>query len=187
MAPLRADPPAPFYLSGGWYQGPVTHLAFSPDGKVLASGDGEVVRLRDLAAREDYASFESRGPIAFSPRGNKLATMDGLWYARTGQRCGRLVFWDAQLVFSRDGDYVAHSNAEREGARGVKVISLNPDAKELELKEDEDLPLSPTSKDLARVAFPPDGTTLVVGPLIRNVGGKRRSMTYTSSSMIWGR
>jgi RNA polymerase sigma factor (sigma-70 family) len=72
----------------------VTSLAFSPDGKHLASGDDVSVRLRDVATGKEVRAFgEFRGPalaVAFSPDGKTLAAASGpgdmkLWDVETGK------------------------------------------------------------------------------------------------------
>src|SRR5262249_40278341 len=53
--------------------------AASPDGKIVAVGEGVAVRLRDAATGKDLlplrapATYVLRGPFAFSPDGRRLA------------------------------------------------------------------------------------------------------------------
>jgi len=50
-------------------------VAFSPDGKWLAFPEVEgPVRLLDTASGTELAQLKARGPVAFSPDGNLLAT-----------------------------------------------------------------------------------------------------------------
>ena len=63
-------------------------MAFSPDGKLLASGDGDgTVRTWDLATRRAIGAPLNGDPaavlgVAFSPDGKLLATAGGDGYAR---------------------------------------------------------------------------------------------------------
>src|SRR5205085_2675354 len=60
--------------------GPAGGLAFSPDGKLLAGGNGFVLRVEDLSTVADLhytASSQDGKGMAFSPDGRYLALVDG--------------------------------------------------------------------------------------------------------------
>jgi len=98
-----------------------TAIAFSPDGKQLASAgeDGAILwdaaigeRLYRLMSYEDVA-------VAFSPNGKQLASAGRggaiLWDAATGKRLHRLMsYWTTAVAFSSDGKQLA--SVGRDGA-----------------------------------------------------------------------
>ena len=109
------------------HQGPVLGLAFSPDGKTLASGsDDKSIILWDVQKRQPR--FRLREPcsavlsLAFSPDGKTLAggTLEEnimLWDTATGQTIGNpLNRHDSavlSLAFSPDGKTLASSSQDK--------------------------------------------------------------------------
>ena len=100
----------------------VYSVAFSPDGKTLASGDADsTVRLWDVAAHQPIAApltghTDAVDSVAFSPDGKTLASgsIDGtvrLWDVATGRQIGTLPTGHTGLVssvaFSPDGKTLA--------------------------------------------------------------------------------
>jgi WD40 repeat protein len=101
-----------------WQYQWVSALAFSPDGRVIASGDyGHTVRFWDAATGQSVrAPIEQRGvvfSVAFSPDGKTLAvgTVEPaqearLWDLATGRPIGSSMphkNWVVEVVFSPDG------------------------------------------------------------------------------------
>jgi hypothetical protein len=117
LAPsARAEPP----LLEVSHQGAVYVVAWSPDGKTLASAgqDGTVI-LTDVAARKELRRFRAQASIkglAFAPDGKSLAVKgDGdslsLYDAATGKMLktlgpGLQMYTGTQLAFSADGSSV---------------------------------------------------------------------------------
>ncbi|MFC5748429.1 NACHT and WD repeat domain-containing protein [Actinomadura rugatobispora] len=111
--------------------GPVTELAFSPDGSLIATGGGDgVVRLWDTAARREsgapiaaaqgvLSSCSAGFDMAFSPDGKVLATA-----------CFRSVrFWDVATRRPLGGALDPGSPADPIGS--VQAMAFSPDGRTL--------------------------------------------------------
>ncbi|MFD5422242.1 trypsin-like peptidase domain-containing protein [Streptomyces sp. NPDC127069] len=145
------------------HTGPVYSVAFSPDGKTLATGSSdETVRLWDTATgKEVHAPLTGTGPVqsvAFSPDGKTLATGSyevQVWDVATGKEVRTFLTGDTpvqSVVFSPDGKTLAAGSADQ-------TVRLWDPATGKEVRA----PLTGHSGAVYSVAFSPDGKTLATG------------------------
>jgi RNA polymerase sigma factor (sigma-70 family) len=154
------------------HQGATRAVAFSSDGKLLAtSGDDKVVKLSDAATGQLLRTLEGHKIIvtslAFSPDGKLLATGSGDPLDGTGEELSALRLWDVAT-----GKELAKLGRH---AEGVMAVRFSPDGKILYAAED----MSVSRWDLATrqeltpgrghhgwvgsLAYSPDGKTLASG------------------------
>ncbi len=151
----------------------VTNLAFSPDGRFIASAclDG-FARLFDVATgrllkvsgdgRPSTGSRDNRRPLAFTPDGARLATSTGdgtlaIWNVATGERVASLpadAIGYARVVFSPDSRWLATATGQVNGGGGKARLWDATTGSESRLEGTEgamflDLTFSPDSRYLA--------------------------------------
>jgi WD40 repeat protein len=154
---------------------PALCLAFSPDGKTLATGEGGAVRLWQTATGKQIRQFTNGVPrggvafLAFSPDSLRLAAMDcsgmevGVWNVRTGrrlisvslpERCDAPAFVSDRLAFTPDGGTLLvgypRSAYAFDAATGKEVASINPANRYV--------------RSAGAFAFSPDGSAFAVAP-----------------------
>jgi WD40 repeat protein len=142
-------------------------VAFSPDGRLLAFGSVNTVRVWDAATGKQTAT--PAGPqnpsghgLAFSPDGRYLALADEelrlkLWDAATGRQ---RVFASRQDPYWTSGDLAFTPDGRRlASANGNEVKVWDVDAGQ------EVCTLHGHTKFVTRLAFSPDGQRLVSGGL----------------------
>jgi WD40 repeat protein len=140
--------------------GQVQRLAFSPDGRTLASGgDGQTIQLWDVATGKATATLYSGKTccLAFSPDGKMLAS---------GSDKGRVYLWDVAAAKA-----VAILEAHDQS---VEAVAFSPDGKTLasgswdettrlwEVAIERNIGTLSTGPATG-LAFSPDGKTLAVG------------------------
>lgn len=147
----------------------VNSVAFSPNGKILASGSWDgTVRLWDVAEGTELRVFHFEQTmvlsVAFSPDGNILACggVGGvyLWDVATGRRLnnfagGAFVF---SVAFSPDGKLIAIRASTQDANGSATHITLHN-----VVTGSEVLKISNPSDMGSFVAFGPDGRSLVSG------------------------
>jgi WD40 repeat protein len=145
--------------------GAVTSVAFSTDGRTLATGNADgTTRLWDMASHRQIAALTGpTGPVdsvAFSPDGRTLATgnADGtarLWDMATHRQIATLTGPTgpvSSVAFRPDGKTLATGSADARVRLG-DVATHRPSGS---------LPTGPTAP-VSSVAFSPDGATLAAG------------------------
>ena len=148
----------------------VLSVAFSPDGKTLASGSWDTtIRLWDVETQQHKASLTQHTygiwAVAFSPDGKTLASSSPgsirLWDVETGQHKARLKTYTGRakaLAFSPDGGILANIGQELPLTRTRKnyPIQLWDVATSQHF-----LTLEGHTSEIEAVAFSSDGKTLV--------------------------
>jgi WD40 repeat protein/beta-lactamase regulating signal transducer with metallopeptidase domain len=164
-------------------RGTVRSLAFSPDGKTLASATGQAVHLWDVATGKELPAASGHdsqvNALAISPDGKLLVTSAGanpflgldtrgnedplrVWDAATGREIraigGARARVDA-LVFSPDGKRIAAAGGTFVGlwelASAKQILSTDG--------QNEDFRFPHDSGPFNTIAFSPDGATLAAG------------------------
>jgi WD40 repeat protein/class 3 adenylate cyclase/tRNA A-37 threonylcarbamoyl transferase component Bud32 len=146
------------------HEGPVLSLAWSPDGKILASGSGDkTVKLWETATGKLLTSLHGHTDavwsVAWSPDGKTLASGSGdqtvkLWEAATGKLLTSLQGHTGQVIrvaWSPDGKTLASGSTDQtvklwEAATGRLLTSLQGH-----------------TNSVFSVAWSPDGKTLASG------------------------
>ncbi|MBX7220753.1 MAG: AAA-like domain-containing protein [Blastocatellia bacterium] len=146
------------------YKYPVWGMAFSPDGKVLATGGGDsAVRLWNLETGKEVKAFSGHtgdvNAVVFSPDGKWLATASDdktirLWDVAEGREVG--IFQGhtnvvETVAFSRDGLRLTSGSRDRT----VKIWDVTT-RKELNS-------LRGHRTNISSVAFSPDGKRIITG------------------------
>ena len=139
----------------------VNSVAFSPDGKTLATAsDDNTVKLWDTASRKELTSLSGHSSavysVAFSPDGKSLATASvdrtvKLWDIASGRELATLSGHSGiveSVAFSPDGKTLASASDDQ-------TVKLWDTASRKELAS-----LSGHSGNVESVAFSPDGKTL---------------------------
>jgi WD40 repeat protein len=145
------------------HTGPITSLAFSPEGSMLASGSGDsTAHIWDVKAGTSLHSLVGHAfgvtSVAFSPDGRLVltASIDGdarLWSVATGRTVHRLSFHVAtisQASFSPDGRWIVTAGPSTAGlwlTRTGKLLYY----------------LGGASGQLTSASFAPDSRRIVVG------------------------
>jgi WD40 repeat protein len=144
----------------------VDAVAFSPDGKTLASGgDDNTVKLWEVSTGTELRTLKHSSPVrslAFSPDGSTLASGSAdntvkLWDASTGTELRTLKRHSEpvnSIAFSPDGKTLASGSADNT----VKLWDVSTGAELRTIKGHSNLVNSVRS-----VAFSPDGKTLASG------------------------
>jgi outer membrane lipoprotein-sorting protein len=151
-------------------------VAFSPDGKLLASTVYDrTVQLWDVATGKAKISFTGGGPVAFSPDGKTLAAGLKLWDLSKGKARPPLEGLDTDergivnaVVFSPDGKTLAVgggkvSNIGLPGLGWVKLWEVATGRLRFSVKGQEFSDQDPEGggpEMVHSVAFSPDGKTL---------------------------
>jgi WD40 repeat protein len=147
------------------HDSPVGDLAFSPDGKLLASGGGETC-LWETAAWQGAGILAGRaGRLAFSYSGKRLAAVDGstvrLWNVDALRQEHTLALSDQGIVtalaFSRDGLKLLTLDDAPDPARGTRTFTIRHwEVASGKQKQFQSLP----AQEIVRKSFLLDGQTM---------------------------
>lgn len=139
-------------------------LAFSPDGKLLASGDSnKTVRLWDLGTNKQRAVLQAPSGIssalAFRPDGKVVATGNSIWEVESGKELASLKGHENiinSVAFTPDGKLLASGAYGPPGVLLWDATALSNDAKPVAA-------LASHFSKVKAVAFSPDAKLLAVG------------------------
>jgi WD40 repeat protein len=149
----------------------VGSVAFSPDGRRIASGSGDTVKVWEAQTGQEQLTLKEHTgyvrSVAFSPDGKRLVSGGGNQLS-ADRRWGEVKVWDAEtgqelltlkghtdlvnsVAFSPDGRRIASGSQDKT----VRVWDAQTGQEQLSLKAD--------TASVMSVAFSPDGKRLVSG------------------------